>query len=216
MPAGPFPVAGFLPVAGSSLAVNVWSAFGRRTEAELSFWFVTTRSGLPLVVKLALAIAVGLTPTEYTVGAAKVPSPLPFTEWPSRIDTDPGTEPLPWLTTARSKTPSPLRSVVSSATGLPTGFVPLSVVYVTDGVKPPPVLPNKIATLLLVESATAMSTMPSPLKSPTATAEGDLATFWMTVAGFVNVPSPPPTKTETKPSPPLSTARPLATSPLTP
>src|SRR6266550_4639482 len=60
----PVPVAGFLPVVGSTLAVKVWSGFCRRTETELSFWFVMTRSGRPSALRSAEAIAVGLNPTE--------------------------------------------------------------------------------------------------------------------------------------------------------
>jgi len=54
------------------------------------------------------------------VAGVKVPSKLLL---PSRIETEPETEELPWFTTARSATPSAFKSPVAMATGaVPTAI----------------------------------------------------------------------------------------------
>src|ERR1039457_7621042 len=65
----------------------------------------------------------------------------------------------------------------------------------TAGLNVPSPLPSRILTLLVVELVTARSAMPSPLKSPTATALGPPPTGKLT--GVWKVPSPLPSATVT-------------------
>lgn len=74
----------------------------------------------------------------------------------------------PWLTTAKSAFPSPLKS----ATATEYGFVPTVNGLPPAAVNPPLPFPSNTVTVLSPQSATAKSGLPSPLKSATAVARG--------------------------------------------
>jgi hypothetical protein len=115
----------------------------------------------------------------------------------SRIDTLSD----PWLATARSGMPSPLKS----ATATEAGVVPTPKFVAMPKVPVP--LPNRIDTVAELPFATARSTMVSPLKSPTATERG-LAPTLKFVAGpklAVSQPSALATPEATKINPAAST-----------
>src|SRR5207253_762750 len=78
--------------------------------------------------------------------------------------------------------------------------------------KAPSPLPSSTETVLDPRLATARSSLPSPLKSPTATENGLVPTARSGRAA--NVPSPWPRSTETVPEPSLATARSALPSPL--
>src|SRR5438128_1109886 len=93
------------------------------------------------------------------------------------------------LATARSCTPSPLRSPTVTYTGS------LSTGKVCTAWKVPSPLPSSTEKVFSFTLATARSGLPSPLKSPTATPAGPLPTVNCD-AGW-KVPSPLPSSSET-------------------
>src|SRR6266508_77724 len=81
-------------------------------------------------------------------------------------------------------------------------------------VKWPPPSPSRIDTLLSRPLAVAKSSLPSPLKSPTATAFGLLPTLICAGVGDVKWPLPSPRRIETVPPPKLATTTSSLLSPL--
>src|SRR6266478_7614450 len=74
----------------------------RYTPSVLEPWLVTAMSGTMPFAKLAITIPAGVAAVASgePVAGVKVPSKLLL---PSRIETEPETEELPWFTTARSR-----------------------------------------------------------------------------------------------------------------
>src|SRR5580658_6607465 len=105
------------------------------------------------------------------------------------------------LATAKSGTPSPLKSPTVTSIG------PRPVAYCTYGWKLPLPLPNRTETVLAPVALFAVTTsiLPSPLKSAIYIAEGDVAGPTEVLMGWPNVPVQLPS-----PRLPRSTETPLA------
>src|SRR5580693_8858878 len=125
----------------------------------------TAISGNPspfLPLKLATTIAAGFAPTDQDVAVpvAKVPSPFPFSISTVSV--------LKGSVTARSRNPSPLKSPVAMALADEDAGSAIGVGGVV-GKTPPPWF-NK--TAIALDDTTAISGLPSPLKSPTVNPAG--------------------------------------------
>src|SRR6516165_3293963 len=163
----------------------------------------TAKSGRPSPLKSPTATDVAPALVPKLRGAWKVPSPLL-----SKMLAEPGSETLKvparerpiaslLLTTTMSVLPSPLKSAVRIDDWPPPhrANTEASVTVVTGGVKVPvPVPSNMVRSSVTVFSvATAMSALPSPLKSATVSATGRMPSG-MSVLG-PNEPAPLPSKT---------------------
>ena len=122
---------------------------------------------------------------------------------PSRIDTIPGDDSSTSFpnrfTTARSSFPLPRKS----PTAIEYGPLPTVTMGVAAGEKLPVPSPSRIETVLSWKLATARSRTPSPLKSPTAMANGSedapLPTNTGEPGNGVKFPAPSPFSSVTVP-----------------
>ena len=144
--------------------VNAPAPFPSSTVTLLLPWvFATARSGLPSPLKSPAVMNTGPNPTKKGLPEAGLNLPVPS---PSNTVTV-----LPLVfATARSGLPSPLKSRTTND----SGSGPTAKGLPGAGMKPPVPFPGSTVTLLPVEFAVARSGTPSLLKSPTATATGEV------------------------------------------
>ena len=140
-------------------------------------------------------VMVGLSTIDVTIGMVvsgpvncPVPRPAPSLT-PVKINTAPSEPSAFIVATARSRTPSELKSAVATLVGgSATVTVDTAVVWKPDGI-----VPKNTATFLLPKFATARSSIPSSLKSPLTPPEvaalGVVPTF-ANVCPWVNPPAP--------------------------
>src|SRR5262245_6267257 len=128
----------------------------------------------------------------WRMGARKVPSPLPSStpSWATVLSSP------PMRLITRSDRPSPLTSPTAMDEGVKVKSWPLALKTRGRANVPLP-LPSSTLTVLLSCDATATSSLPSPLKSPTATARGTPPTARSTRGR--KEPSPLPSSTLTVP-----------------
>src|SRR6516165_8693133 len=182
----------------------------------------TAKSGRPSPLKSPTATDVAPALAPKLRGTWKVPSPLP-----SKMLAEPGSEtrkvparerPIAslLLTTTTSVLPSPLKSAVRIDDWPPPhrANAEVSVTVVTGAEKVPVPVPSNIvrSSVTLFSVATAMSALPSPLKSATVSATG-LMPRGMSVLG-PNEPAPLPSRTLTVLAVELATTRSALPSPL--
>src|SRR3989442_717044 len=196
---------GFLPTVKVRAAWKDPSPLPSSTETESEPALATARSGTPSPLKSPTATERACEPVAKPRAAWKVPSPLPSSTEIEEVSKS--TPPA----TARSGTPSPLKSPTAAEKGRV-----LRVAKFRAAWKVPSPLPSSTETLFAPLGkfaplgTTARSGIPSPLRSPTAT---EIATMSMFGAARKD-PSPLPSSTETVPEPPLTTARSRTPSPL--
>src|SRR4051812_6053853 len=199
---------GLFPSAMTEGLPNVPSPWPSRTAADPDPLPErgATRSSFPSPLKSPEASASGPSPTGTFVGPLKLPSP-----WPTRIETGPQNS----LATARSGCASASKKPTTTAAG-PLGSHPPTGIPVGAPKVPSPA-PSSTETSSEKAFATARSTWPSALKSPTSSEIGPRpARDWPL---SLKLPVPLPSSTLTPPGlfaprPLLAVARSRSPSPL--